>query len=687
MALRLAAVGLAVCVAISYGAVLRQEDDILFDTIQSFLVEPDNYVAALGFSRSKRSSGDWDKEFNLNSVGASVKIKYDDPENQLKGGKAQVVFENLKKYVKRAKSSFVKLDIKFDGGDSPRDGLFSLEVEYELHHDGVEKGKFEATRSKSNGLWMSSIKNQNTQKPNGKPILPTFEIKGKSDRKTMASGTYNSQRYGDYVFNVDRVPGKSMKATIEGEGRVYVLDAQLNKAEKKLNANLDANGFNYQFEADFNDDGKEMELNLKVNLGNAGIYSVDMSVDYKKFTKGSLEVKFNNKDFAKLKMKGKLDKSAGNAKYEIRYSTVAFGEGKLRFSRTKNPDGGAMKAQFLPKTGLDLVFDGKRVVGADNSMNLRAKVTRGGENYLEYNIDLKPDNTADGYQMNVESQFDVNEKSLLYPVFCSYGCFKRRSLNAKMFVNKDKPYKIDFDVHLFKDAEEVLTVDIDTRQSPYVMKLIAPRILPKILPTGRKSIEFEADHVPGKYLHVKSNTNMLSSFNVDKLGNGMRKVELNGKELMQADFSKGDNTISQTTTLPDGRSLTTTVSWDTDDMKKNKVNLKLDGTERQLDANFEWDFKNTENLKFKGQGNGQNKRWGKYMISRDVKMSAKSGVLKLDLTGHAEFEKFWMPSPVETVMKVMLDTNNKEYMIDASKTFNGKKMGLTLNNGKLSLTL
>jgi len=256
-----------------------------------------------------------------------------------------------------------------------------------------------------------------------------------------------------------------------------------------------------------------------------------------------------------------------------------------------------------------------------------------------------------------------------------------------MYFKKDKPYRMDFDLNLFKDNDEVVMVDINTLASPYVFKVNAPRILPKILPTGRESIEFEADHNPGQYLHVKSNTNILSSFNVDKLGNGMRKIELNGKELLQADFNKGDNMVSQTTTLPDGKSLTTTIKWDSDNMKKNKVNLKLDGTERNLDADFEWDLTNPAAMTMKGHGKGQNKRWGNYEVSRDVKMSSQNGVFKLDVEGDANMEKFFMPSPIKTIMKVMLDMNNNDYMFDISKDFDGKKMGVVLKNGRISLTL
>jgi len=687
MTLKVAVVGLAV-LAISYGAVVPKvsDEDFLFDTIQSFLEQPDQYASALGFSRSKRSSG-WDKEFNLNAIGGVVRIKYDDPNNQLKGGKAEVVIENLKKYVKQAKSSYVKLEFDFDGGASHRDGLFELEIKYELHHNGVEKGVFKATRSKSGNMWASHLVNKNTQKPNGALIFPDFEIKGKSDRKTKLTGTYQSDRFGsNYNFNVDRVPGEKIDATIEGHGRKYTLNGKLDKAAKKLTAVINANGLEYKMEADFDDNGREYSLDLKVNLGSAGVYGVVMSLDYKSFQTGSFDVKFNDNDFAKMKLKGKLDKMAGSAKYELRYSTIAFGDGKLRFSRVKTANGGITKAQYLPKTGLDLKFEGERSM-TDDLINLKAKATRGGEEYLKYNLDIEPSDSGAGHEVNVKSEFNINEKSVMYPVFCTYGCFKKRALNARMYSDKEKPYKIDVDVHLFKDADEVLTVDINTMQSPYVFKLIAPRILPKILPTGRSSIEFEADHNPGQYLHVTSNTNMLASFKVDKMGNGMRKVELNGKELVQADFNMGDNTVSQTTTLPDGRSLTTTVSWQSDDLKKNRVNLKLDGTERQLDSHFEWDVNNREAMTMKMQAKGNNKRWGNYEISRDVKMGVANRVFKVDLTGDANFDNFAMPSPIATKLQANLDFGNKNYMFDFQKDFNGKKMGVTLNNGKFSLTV
>merc|ERR1711972_624283 len=170
--------------------------------------------------------------------------------------------------------------------------------------------------------------------------------------------------------------------------------------------------------------------------------------------------------------------------------------------------------------------------------------------------------TNAAYTIDAESKFHVSQKSKLYPVFCTYGCFNDRTMDAKVYIDKAKPHKFSVDVHLFKDSVNVLTLEMNTRNSPYVFKILAPRILPKILPTRRESIEFSADHKPGHYLKVTSNTNAISSFSVEKTGNGEeRKITLNGKELVRGSASRGNNEISNTIKLPDGKFLTTTIKW------------------------------------------------------------------------------------------------------------------------------
>merc|ERR1712200_373953 len=179
-------------------------------------------------------------------------------------------------------------------------------------------------------------------------------------------------------------------------------------------------------------------------------------------------------------------------------------------------------------------------------------------------------------------------------------------------------------------------IDIDTKNNPYKMTLKAPRILPKILPSGRSSIEFNADHQPGKKLAITSNTNSLPSLIFERLSNQDVKVILNGKELVTGGLTRSDKQISSTTTLPDGRSLTTTLKWATTDLKENTVDLILDAA-------------------------GNNKRFGDYSLNRVMTASVGTGTLRFNGKGSSSFQNAPWPSPIQTDIELDLDYNKHEY--------------------------
>merc|ERR1712142_1445648 len=182
----------ALCLTITYGAVVPIQEDALFDMVQSFLIQPDEFASAVGMTRVKRSA--FDKDFRFDALGLQVQIKYLDPNNQLKGGKAVITIDNLKKYVKRARSTKVQLTINFDSGVSPKDGLFKLSVDYELHHVNVE-------RKMDGGLWKTDMSVKSKNNP-GIKLIPEFAMSLKSDRKKMLQGPYSSDQ-GAYSINVD----------------------------------------------------------------------------------------------------------------------------------------------------------------------------------------------------------------------------------------------------------------------------------------------------------------------------------------------------------------------------------------------------------------------------------------------------------------------------------------------------
>merc|ERR1712002_1155478 len=523
--------------------------------------------------------------------------------------------------------------------------------------------------------------------PSLEPTVPAtssslFSMSTESDRKTKMTGTFT--RAGKtYTINVDRTPGKKIHAVIQGNGKKYIINGVLDKAAKTIVIDIDANGLKYKINVDFDMDGNKYVLKAAFNFGASGKYNVEFDAKKDKSEMNG-KITFNDRNFANFKIKGKFD--ANGFKYEARYSAVGAGDGKIRI-KVKTGATKELMFQYLPQNGLDLTLDAKRELHSDNSRHITAKVTRGGETYLQYQNDIVPTSTPTSYELKVDSTFDMSEKSKMYSMFCKYGCFKNRKMSAKLYVDMTAPQKFSLDIELTKDAQSVLTIEMNSRNNPYVFKIKAPRLLPKILPTGRQSIEFEADHKPGQYLKVKSNTNMIKTFSVTKVGGNTRKIELNGKELVKAGYTSSDNSISQTTTLPDGRSLTTTVTWESDNLKKNKVNIKLDGTERKLNADLSWDVTNPTNMVMKADAKGENKKWGKYELTRNLKITKSGTKFNAKMDGVSSIANAPWPSPVNTDIDISFDTNAKDYSIAVKKSAAGRNFGITLNNGRLSVNI
>merc|ERR1711872_962053 len=141
---------------------------------------------------------------------------FNDPNNRLKGGNADITIDNPKKLVSRARSTKVVLKVKFDSGVSPKDGLFSMSVDYELHHDGlVEVGSFSVNRQKVDGKWATQIESKKTSAKNAKDIIPGFSLAMKSDYKTSANGVVSCSAGNKYSIN--HMDAITMFFDVEGE--------------------------------------------------------------------------------------------------------------------------------------------------------------------------------------------------------------------------------------------------------------------------------------------------------------------------------------------------------------------------------------------------------------------------------------------------------------------------------------
>merc|ERR1711962_1036267 len=134
--------------ALCHGAALPEAElldlETIMDTLQDLVANPSPYMESFGI-RSKREVQDHTgfEEFPIPFLGAEVGVKYKDPSDHMKGGEAYFHIDDLQSHIPTAHSKMVKLHVKFDGGASTTDGLFSTEVDYHLEHkdgSGIEEG-------------------------------------------------------------------------------------------------------------------------------------------------------------------------------------------------------------------------------------------------------------------------------------------------------------------------------------------------------------------------------------------------------------------------------------------------------------------------------------------------------------------------------------------------------------------
>merc|ERR1712111_271140 len=163
---------------------------------------------------------------------------------------------------------------------------------------------------------------------------------------------------------------------------------------------------------------------------------------------------------------------------------------------------------------------------------------------------------------------------------------------------------------------------------------------------------------------VKSNCPEFETFIITTTGN-KRSVVLNGKELTVVDFQRGARRISQTTELPSGEHLTTTVEWTEDSLKKNQATITAEVTpNRKFEGIFGWDFQTLSTGNFHFDVKGENHWVGKSEF--------KSG----------PFSSF---SPIDTKMNFVFNTRKMVLNADMVETMGGKQWGLKIHKNRFSI--
>ena len=222
---RLLLVGLvALCVASTKAAVIPMEE--IVDGLQTFLTAPEESGLRL-----KRSTGEWDKEFDLSSMGILFQLKYTNPSNPFEGGRAHVKVPGAR-FVRNAPFDDMEMDIEFNGG-SAIDGLFDMKVDYKfiqkfmLLADRPQEGSFILSRKLEAGKWKTRVTVDNNNRV-PKPFLDiSVECDWKNKLKMIIIFEEDSS-YNEWRLKIERSLTSQVPFDVDNPGQKMTFDAYIN---------------------------------------------------------------------------------------------------------------------------------------------------------------------------------------------------------------------------------------------------------------------------------------------------------------------------------------------------------------------------------------------------------------------------------------------------------------------------
>merc|ERR1712168_1080245 len=357
--------------------------------------------AALDRARREAIAGKLDRSFDM--FGVHVGLKYKDPSDRLKGGELRVAIDDMKAIFPRAHSKRIDVNLKFDGGSSKTDGLFDLKLNYLLEHgdgDGDETGTLSLTRAKQGDTWVSQLKTETTGNHKGRSIIPkaitNAQLDVKSDRRTKFNLKYvNPTKGRDLEIDVNRVPGKEAKLKITKDGNALV---------------------DLTFSAD-DLDLRRPDGNFKVGVdGTVAGDAVSGSVQGEKSPKGyrvKIDLSKGNRKALQVDSKVKADPASSKYSTKTQYSVMGgviqgtimmkYEDGVLTFSNTDKATKDKVEFKFHLIPGKSLEIEGKKK----------------GETMWTYKTIRTTVNTADKFELNMDTDLYLNSQSILWTMMAT----------------------------------------------------------------------------------------------------------------------------------------------------------------------------------------------------------------------------------------------------------------------------
>merc|ERR1739844_154228 len=460
--------------------------DQLMNQVQDFLVNPEPLATAMGM-RVKRSTGDWDKEFDMEVLGLSFKLKYVDPAHPIKGGKVHMKFP-AHRFVKSASFDDVELEFDFKGGEAV-DGLFEMKFDYKFIQkftffaDRPQQGTVTLYRKLENGVYKTNMKLDSNAKK-------LFEIYLESNHVDHFVGKATFDNDNTWEMTVSRVPGKSITVNFLQNGVGYTLVASIDKAAWTANVKVTVPGRKFNLNFQLNPAGKwGVQITGDV-YGPVGIMMV-LSKDLKE---AELNIKHRDNVYALVRLTGDV-KMNGLVPQKFKYvSTYTFmqgpsftmekqeGQAKIHFDGFSPKK--AFIVEFIPKGGIQGKVD-LTIKPTNPGFTYKLEITQGGKSYLKTEgTQTETANDANKWEATQVFKTFMSRDSPIYKWHCKYmtvpvPCTTTYEQTQKFFFDKkNKNYllnKFSYESESTFGGKKFSSFKIDTTKTPFTFLWEVPQ--------------------------------------------------------------------------------------------------------------------------------------------------------------------------------------------------------------------
>lgn len=629
--------------------------------------------------------GELDRSFDL--FGVHIGLKYLDPNDRAKGGELSLAVDDTRALFRRARSQSFNVHVKFDGGVSKTDGLFDLDIDYNLVHaddHGVEAGTLKMYRHKQGDTWTSHVKTETSGTPHGAmSIIPSMinnaQIDVVSDRQTKFNLKYvNQYKNRDLEINVDRIPGQEAHVTIgKTDGskmmdlKFTATDLNLRKPDGNFKVGLEGTVFGEAISGSVDGTASAQGYRIKVDLAKGG----------RKFLQVDAKVK---SDLAKMQFSTKTQYSvmAGVLQGTV---IMKFANKEFTFSHVNTDSKEKLELRVFLNPGDKLEIEGKK----------------NGNSMWKYSTKRTTIDNAQKYDMTLTTDMTLNSQSIFYKLLedhYPYGAFNERRNEVRIFIDRQNKNflfpKFLVDVKLYKEGEKVVTLNIDSRTSPYTFLFIAPNVFNR-WNINMDKIEGQMTHVPGSSINIETNLGGGIKINAQRGNNnkGGRDIhiltEKAGKQMMKVDISTektvNDNEIKLV--------LRDAVEVDPDSVLYRRIVRNY-----RLLTPFN---KRTGEFEFYLNKNAKNVLLNKFYVKGEVKKDSQTVMKALLTTNEAPYKmSLFMPALLNKIYSDMdtyemtvnhnpgqlleVKTNGKKFKgFKISKTGNGNEREFEINGKKL----